>query len=108
MTDHAMTIQILGKEYAIKCGEAEQAALQQAAQELSARMLQVLRGAKTHSLERTAVVTALNLAHELKSLRRDFKQTTTRLLELEKRLDASLERSGVVKRQLPLVGAMIE
>ncbi len=108
MTDTAVTIEILGKEYAIKCQDAELAALRQSAQELGARMQQVLRGAKTHSLERTAVVIALNLTHELKNLKQNFQQTAAKLSELEKKIDASLARSNVVKRQLPLVDAMVE
>jgi len=65
-----MTIRILDKEYTIGCPAGEREALLQAAQHLDRKMREMRDGGRVLGLERIAVITALNLAHELLQDRR--------------------------------------
>ncbi|MBK8814931.1 MAG: cell division protein ZapA [Methylococcaceae bacterium] len=65
---------ILGKEYKIACEPAEQENLVRSAGELDAQMRKMRDSGKVGNAERIAVMAALNLSHELHSLRN---QTTT-------------------------------
>lgn len=59
-----LDITLLGREYRVSCPVEERESLQRAVEFLSGRMAEL--GAKTKSTgERLAVMTALNLAHEL-------------------------------------------
>jgi len=66
-----MTIRILDKEYTIGCPAGEREALLQAAQHLDRKMREMRDGGRVLGLERIAVITALNLAHELLQDRRE-------------------------------------
>lgn len=61
---NTLEIKLLGKEYRVACDPAEREALLAAVALLDGRLQET--GAKTHSNgERLAVMTALNLAHDL-------------------------------------------
>lgn len=62
------TIEILGKYYPVRCEEAELLSLQEAAVFLNKKMGEVQQAGKVLSLERIAIVTALNIAHEFLQL----------------------------------------
>ncbi|OGT36838.1 MAG: hypothetical protein A3F11_08635 [Gammaproteobacteria bacterium RIFCSPHIGHO2_12_FULL_37_14] len=67
MTDKTVnsTIEILGKTYSIRCLESELKLLQQAAGLLSQKMAEVQNSGKAINLERIAIITALNITHQL-------------------------------------------
>lgn len=67
MTDKTVntTIEILGKLYPIRCLESEASSLQKAAEFLNQKMLEVQDSGKAINLERIAIITALNIAHQL-------------------------------------------
>lgn len=59
------TVDILGKTYSIRCLESELKLLQQAAGILSQKMAEVQNSGKAINLERIAIITALNITHQL-------------------------------------------
>lgn len=63
-----VSITISGKEYQIACPKEEKAALLSSAQMLNDNMEQIRSTGKVVGLDRIAVMTALNLAHELINL----------------------------------------
>ena len=65
-----ISIRILDKEYTVGCPPSERDALLQAAQLLDHKMREMRDGGRVIGAERVAVITALNLAHELLQDRR--------------------------------------
>ncbi len=63
-SDH-ISVTILGKEYNVACKPDELDDLRRAARELDQRMRAIKTGGSVIGLERIAVMTALNLCHEL-------------------------------------------
>jgi cell division protein ZapA len=89
-----ITIRILDKEYRIGCPEGEEDQLQAAARLLDERMKDIRRGGKVIGSERIAVMTALNLAHELLSKQQDQGEqadaAVRRVRTLRERVEAAL------------------
>ena len=69
MSDDAKTLDvtILGKSYRVTCAPSEEKDLLAAVDYVDERMTEVREGGKTMAVERVAVMTALNIAHELLS-----------------------------------------
>ncbi len=69
MSDEAKTLDvtILGKSYRVTCAPSEEKDLLAAVDYVDTRMTEVRESGKTMALERVAVMTALNIAHELLS-----------------------------------------
>ena len=61
----AINVQILDKDYLVGCPAEEKPALVTAAKYLDQRMREVRHGGRVIGTERIAVITALNIAHEL-------------------------------------------
>jgi cell division protein ZapA len=61
---------IMGKEYKIACESQEQENLIHSASELDAQMCKMRDSGKVGNAERIAVMAALNLSHELQSLKK--------------------------------------
>lgn len=62
---HSVAIMIMGKEYRIACAPDDQDDLLQSALDLDAQMRRMRDSGKVNGADRIAVITALNLAHEL-------------------------------------------
>ena len=60
-----VTVRILDREYTVGVSDDERDSLTTAARTLDKRMREIRGGNKTVALDRLAVLTALNLAHEL-------------------------------------------
>jgi cell division protein ZapA len=98
MSANTLTIKLLGREYRVACEPADREALQAAAALLDERLGET--GTKSKSTgERLAVLTALNLAHELLSLQQgsgginsavDSRELKRRIGAMEARLDEAL------------------
>ncbi len=65
-----LDIKIQGREYRVACAPEEMESLQAAAELLSVRMGEIAKATKGTG-ERLAVMTALNLAHELNAAKQD-------------------------------------
>jgi cell division protein ZapA len=104
MTDKIVTttIEILGKQYPVRCQEAEVNSLQLAANLLNQKMSEVQESGKAINLERIAIITALNMANQL--LQSDTQKSTVlqtinhRLLQLQNKVDSAL--SDAVQTEL--------
>jgi cell division protein ZapA len=94
-----VSIKILDKEYMVSCPPEEQEALLEAAQLLSNRMRQVRDSGKVLGTERMAVMTALNVIHELTRQHRqrmkELEQTGEALQRLEKKVAQATPRREV-------------
>ncbi|HUK04985.1 MAG TPA: cell division protein ZapA [Burkholderiales bacterium] len=96
MAESAKTIEIslLGRNYKIACEEGERAALLEAVAYLDAKMGEIKKAGKVSGTDRIAVMAALNIAHELLSLKVgngfDIGQAKRRISSLEAKLDAAI------------------
>lgn len=89
-----MAVQILEREFLVACTPEERPGLAAAASLVDAKMREVRGNARTATVDRIAVMAALNLAHELLELRRTATQVDAalggELDALKLRLDAML------------------
>ena len=60
-----LDVMIMGKSYRVSCSPDEEKDLLAAVDYVDKRMTEVREGGKTMAVERVAVMTALNIAHEL-------------------------------------------
>ena len=96
MTDKTVTasIEILGKIYPVRCPESEAASLQMAAKMLNQKMAEVQESGKAINLERIAIITALNMAHQLLQIDSQknsvMQRINHRLQQLQIRVDNAL------------------
>ncbi len=67
--NHLVTVNIFDRDYKIKCHPEEAHQLEEAAKILDGQMRKTQQGAVTINVERLAVVTALNMSHELARLK---------------------------------------
>lgn len=79
MTRNVMTITVLGREYSVGCAPEQADSLLAAAKLLDKQMREIQNGSKTASLERVAVLAALNIAHDLQILKDNRAQADTRI-----------------------------
>jgi cell division protein ZapA len=89
-------ITILDKEYKIACPSGEQPALLASAEYLDGKMREVRDGGRVIGSERIAVITALNIAHELlnNGANNGVEQgVSPRLKNLEKKISQALEKA---------------
>ena len=96
MAESANTIEIslLGRSYKIACEEDERAALMEAVAYLDGKMGEIKKAGKVTGTDRIAVMAALNIAHELLSLKVgngfDIGQAKRRISSIEAKLDAAI------------------
>ncbi len=91
------SIEILGRLYPIRCPESEVESLQQAADFLNEKMTEVQKSGKINNLERIAIITALNIAHQLLQL--DQQKTSLvgkinqRIAHLQDKLETAINKN---------------
>jgi len=96
--DGAQTLDVtlLGRSYRVSCGEEEREALLQAVSYLEGKMNEIKLAGKVAGTERIAVMAALNIAHELLSMRLgegfDMGKAKRRISAIEATLDAALAK----------------
>lgn len=87
------SVEILGKTYQIKCPAAEESSLQRAAQYLEEKMRHA-RETGALSMDRIAIVTALNVVHQLLTLEQQknhhFQLINQRLNQLQSKVEQAL------------------
>ena len=99
MTDKIVsaTIEILGKFYSVRCPESELPSLQQSAQYLNQKMLEVQESGKAINLERIAIISALNITHQF--LQQD-QQKDSVMDKINKRINSLLEKTDSAINQV--------
>ena len=97
-----VTVNILDKEYLISCDENEREQLHTAVTFLNAKMLGMKNSGRVIGSERIAVMTALNLAHELLAYKRENDDYTSSVDNTIQRLQSKIDKALVKGRQLEM------
>jgi cell division protein ZapA len=98
MTEGQKTVEVtlLGRTYRVACGDGEREALMQAVAYLDGKMNEIRKAGKVMGAERIAVMAALNVAHELLSVKVgsgfDMGQVKRRLSDIESQLDSAIAK----------------
>jgi len=98
MADGQKTVEVslLGRSYRVACEDGEREALMQAVAYLDGKMNEIRKGGKVMGAERIAVMAALNVAHELLSVRLgtgfDVGQAKRRISAIESKLDSAIAK----------------
>jgi cell division protein ZapA len=82
-----LDVSILGRDYKVACKADEESELREAVDFLERRMQEIRENSKTSSVERVAVMAALNLAHDFQ--RRPASPTPKRAPPAEAPVDAA-------------------
>ncbi|WP_267256148.1 cell division protein ZapA [Coxiella endosymbiont of Ornithodoros maritimus] len=94
-------VKILDRSYRIKCPPQQTQALQEAAVYVEEEMRKVRQTANINSMERIAVVTALNIFHELMQLRKQKNNyidvMNQRIQNLQQRIENFLETNTEIE-----------
>lgn len=69
-----VTLQILNRDYRVKCHPEQQTELEEAARYVQEKMQKLKTQSSTHTPDQIAVVTALNICHEWLQLKKQYKQ----------------------------------
>ena len=89
-------VNLLGRTYRVACEDGEREALMQAVAYLDAKMNEIRKAGKVMGAERIAVMAALNVAHELLSMKLgtgfDLGKAKRRLIALESQIDAAIAK----------------
>jgi cell division protein ZapA len=88
-----VAVNILDREVLIACTADERPALLDAARYLDAKMREMRGNARSATLDRIAILAALNISHELLGERQRQAGAAARLAEKLQALDAKLERA---------------
>lgn len=88
-----VAVHILDREVLIACTPEERPALLDAARYLDAKMREMRSNARSATLDRIAILAALNISHELLAERQREASASVRLAEKLQALDAKLERA---------------
>lgn len=93
-----VSVRILDREFKVMCQPGERRGLMEAALFLDGRMREIRETGKLTSMEKIAMMCALNLADELLQLRQETadrsEQIDQRLLDLATRLEGRNDASG--------------
>ena len=89
-------VNLLGRTYRVACADGEREALMQAVAYLDAKMSEIRKAGKVMGAERIAVMAALNVAHELLSVKLgngfDLGVAKRRIHEIESQLDDAIAK----------------
>lgn len=88
-----VSIRILDRDFLIACTVEERPALLDAAHYLDVKMREMRDKARTATLDRVAVLAALNISHELLAERRRESSESAQLAEKLQALNAKLEHA---------------
>jgi cell division protein ZapA len=91
-----LDISLLGRSYRVACSDEEREALLQSVAYLEGKMGEIKKAGKVAGTERIAVMAALNIAHELLSMRLgegfDVGEARRRIGDIEAKLEAALAK----------------
>lgn len=91
----SVTVNILDKEYQISCKESEKSSLLSSAAYVDSKMREIKSSGNTLGTDRIAVLSALNIAHELLNLSQVEQQlsfVTDKVSEIEASIDEALSK----------------
>ena len=89
-------VNLLGRTYRVACDDREREALMQAVAYLDGKINEIRKAGKVMGAERIAVMAALNVAHELLSVKLgvgfDVGQAKRRISAIESQLDSAIAK----------------
>jgi len=95
-TVDTIEVTLLGRSYRVACEEKERESLMQAVAYLDAKMSDIRNAGKITGSERIAVMAALNVAHELLSMRLgsgfDLGKAKRRIHAIESKIDEAIAK----------------
>lgn len=102
-----VSLRVLDREFLVACKPEERAGLVASAEQVDRQLRELRRSHPSASIDRLAVLMALNLTHELNALRQAQSERDARLerslTDLNRRLDALMQGAGVgLPPKLPL------
>lgn len=104
-TKNGITVQIMGRDYQIACPDEEIDSLRRAARYLEEQMVYARDVGKVLSIDRIAVIAALNIAHQFINLERNnsnnMQTLQQRLIDLQGKVEVALSQHA----QLELASA---
>ncbi|MBT57996.1 MAG: cell division protein ZapA [Acidiferrobacteraceae bacterium] len=89
-----VNVSILGRDFTVACPEGQKDQLVEAARFLDKQMREIQGSGKVIGIERCAIMAALNITHEMLSVKSSTalgKDAGKRLRALKKRVDAAVE-----------------
>jgi cell division protein ZapA len=93
---NTVEVSLLGRTYRVACEDDERESLMQAVAYLDGKMNEIRRAGKVMGAERIAVMAALNVAHELLSVKLgsdfDVGQAKRRIAAIESQIDAAIAK----------------
>lgn len=96
-------IEIMGRTFHIKCPSCDIAALQKAAKFLEQKLRLTREASQTLSFEKVAVITALNISHELLNIEQNKNHLSElvndKLRDLKNKVEAALSRHKQMELQ---------
>lgn len=94
---NSVTVKIRGQEYKVKCPPDKIAELQESALYLDHLMQEIRDSGNILSMERVAVIAALNIANDMLTLKKQkhayIDMLSKRIMELQQKIDQSLNNS---------------
>ena len=98
--ENIVTIKILDRLYKIKCTAKDAIDLQEAAQHVDEQMRKIRQSGHITSLDRMAVVAALNIYNELLQIKRQKNQCidamNQRIIDLQRRIEEKLAEKDTI------------
>lgn len=98
---HLISVKILDRSYQIKCPPEQTQALQESANYIDQQMRKFRQNAQINNTERVAIITALNICHELMQLRKQKNNyidvMNQRIQDLQHRIENFLAASEQVE-----------
>jgi cell division protein ZapA len=93
---NTVEVTLLGRTYRVACEEGERESLMQAVAYLDAKMNEIRKAGKVTGSERIAVMAALNVAHELLSVRLgggfDLGKAKRRISAIESKIEEAIAK----------------
>lgn len=97
-----ISVNILGREYQISCPASEEEALRKSARYLDKQMGAIKSRGSTLGYEKIAVMTALNLSHELLQKSQTAKESQIDSQHDLKQLEAKIDSALLASRQIEI------
>lgn len=95
----AVNLQILDRDYLVGCADDERESLMEAARLLDSKMREVRSGNRMASIDRIAILAALDIAHELQQVSKNHAQRDrdleSAIVRLTHRLDVLLDSGSI-------------
>lgn len=101
-TEKPVSVNILDKEYLITCAESEREQLHNAVTYLNTKMQEMKNSGRVIGSERIAVMTALNLAHELLAYKQENDDYTSNVDTAIQRLQSKIDEALIKGRQMEM------